>query len=94
MQNIRFENPEWLLLFLLLPLLLFSYMRDHRGRQGSVQFSDLATLRRVGSSLWSKLRHSLIVLKILGLGCLVTAMARPRLGGSCGNYLRRGSISC
>ena len=55
-------------------------MRDHRGRQGSVQFSDLATLRRVGSSLWSKLRHSLIVLKILGLGCLVTAMARPQAG--------------
>ena len=76
MQNIRFENPEWLLLLLLLPLLLVSYMREHRGRQGSVQFSDLGTLRRASSSLWAKLRHSLIVLKILGLGCLVTAMAR------------------
>ena len=80
MQNIRFENPEWLLLLLSLPLLLFFYMRAHRGRQGSVQFSDLSILRRAGSSFWAKLRHSLIVLKILGLGCLVTAMARPQAG--------------
>ena len=80
MQNIRFENPEWLLLLLILPLLLFVYMRAHRGRQGSVQFSDLSTLRRAGSSLWAKLRHSLIVLKVLGLACLVMAMARPQAG--------------
>ena len=80
MQCIRCENPEWLLLLLSLPLLLYFYMRAHRGRQGSVQFSDLSILRRAGSSFWAKLRHSLIVLKILGLGCLVTAMARPQAG--------------
>ena len=78
MTNIRFENPEWLLLLLLLPLLIYFYIRTYRGRQGSVQFSDTGTLRRVKSSLWTKLRHSLIVLKVLGLGCLVTAMARPQ----------------
>ena len=79
MPNIRFENPEWLLLWLLLPLLLVFYMREHRGRQGSVQFSDVGTRKRT-SSLWTKLRHSLIALKILGLACLVTAMARPQAG--------------
>ena len=80
MQNIRFENPEWLLLLLLLPLMLYMYIRAHKGRQGSVQFSDLSTLRRAGSSLWATLRHSLIVMKIIGIGCLVTAMARPQAG--------------
>ncbi len=80
MTNIRFENPEWLLLLLLLPLLLYFYIRTYRGRQGSVQFSDTGTLRRAKSPLWTKLRHSLIVLKILGLGCLVAAMARPQAG--------------
>ena len=80
MTNIRFENPEWLLLLLLLPLLLYCYIRTYRGRQGSVQVSETGTLRRVKSSLWTKLRHSLIVLKILGLACLVMAMARPQAG--------------
>ena len=45
-----------------------------------MQFSDTGTLRRAKSPLWTKLRHSLIVLKVLGLGCLVTAMARPQAG--------------
>ena len=80
MQNIRFENPEWLLLLLLLPVLLYSYVRAHRGRRSSVQFSDLGVLRRATASLWTKLRHGLLVLKILGLGCLIAAMARPQAG--------------
>ena len=80
MQNIRFENPEWLLLLLLLPVLLYSYVRAHRGRQSSVQFSDLGVLRRATASLWTKLRHGLLVLKMLGLGCLIAAMARPQAG--------------
>ncbi|MYF91139.1 MAG: aerotolerance regulator BatA, partial [Gemmatimonadetes bacterium] len=80
MQNIRFENPEWLLLLLLLPVLLYSYVRAHRGRQSSVQFSDLGVLHRATASLWPKLRHGLLALKILGLGCLIAAMARPQAG--------------
>ena len=80
MQNIRFENPEWLLLLLLLPALLYSYVRAHQGRRSSVQFSDLGVLGRATTSLWTKLRHGLLVLRILGLGCLIAAMARPQSG--------------
>ena len=68
MQNIRFENPEWLLLLLLLPVLLYSYVRAHRGRQSSVQFSDLGVLRRATASLWTKLRHGLLRLEDTRLG--------------------------
>jgi Ca-activated chloride channel family protein len=80
MQNLRFENPEWLLLLLLLPLLLYFYILQGRRRQGSVQFSDLCVLNQLGPTLWTRLRHFLIVFKLLGLACLVMAMARPQAG--------------
>ncbi len=80
MHNLRFENPEWLLLLLLLPLLAYFYIIRGRQRQGSVQYSDLASLRSAGTSIWTRLRHLLIAFKLLGLALLVMAMARPQAG--------------
>ena len=80
MQTLRFENPEWLLLLLLLPLLVYLHIAQGRRRQGSVQFSDLASLRQMGNTIWVRLRHLLIVFKVLGLGLLIVAMARPQAG--------------
>ena len=74
MQTLRFENPEWLLLLLLLPILVYLYIVQGRQRQGSVQFSDLASLRRVGNTMWARLRHVLFVFKLLGLVLLVVAL--------------------
>ena len=65
MQTLRFENPEWLLLLLLLPLLVYLHIVQGRRRQGSVQFSDLASLRQMGNTIWVRLRHLLIVFKVL-----------------------------
>ncbi len=80
MHNLRFENPEWLWLLLLLPLLVYFYIIRGRQRQGSVQYSDLASLRSAGASVWTRLRHLLIAFKLLGLALLVMAMARPQAG--------------
>ena len=80
MQNLRFEHPEWLLLLCLLPVLLYLYIMQGRQRQGSVQFSDVTTLKKMGATLWTRLRHLLIVCKLLGLALLVMAMARPQAG--------------
>ena len=80
MQTLRFENPEWLLLLLLLPILVYLYIVQGRQRHGSVQFSDLASLRRMGNTMWDRLRHVLFVFKLLGLLLLVLALARPQAG--------------
>ncbi len=80
MQTLRFENPEWLLLLLLMPILVYLYVVQGRQRQGSVQFSDLASLRSMGNTMWTRLRHVLFVFKLLGLVLLVVALARPQAG--------------
>ena len=80
MDLIHFETPEWLLLLLLLPLLVYRYATQDRREKGSIRFSDLGVLKEVKPTLSTRLRHTLIVFKVLGLGCLVVAMARPQVG--------------
>ena len=80
MELVRFESPEWFLLLLALPFLIYRYVRDSRGRKASVRFSGLAGIGGAGTNLWTRLRHVLLVLRIAGLGLLITAMARPQAG--------------
>lgn len=80
MDLVRFEAPEWLLLLLFLPLLLYRYLSENRRGKGSIRFSDLRVFRQVGPTLWIHLRHCLIAFKLIGLGCLILAMARPQAG--------------
>ena len=40
-----------------------------------MQFSDLASLRRMGNTMWARLRHVLFAFKLLGLVLLVVALA-------------------
>ena len=80
MSAIRFASPEWLLLLLFLPLLVYLYIARMGKQQGNVRYADLDVLRRIGRTWSVRLRHALIVLKVTGLGCLVLAMARPQAG--------------
>ena len=80
MDVLRFADPVWLWGLLLLPLLAYRYVREQRGRMAAVRFPDLGLLERVEPTLWSRLRHGLAGLRILGLGCLILAMARPQAG--------------
>ena len=82
MQNLRFENPEFLLFLLLLPLLLYVYIRRKRLRQSSVRYSDISIFNELKVPLSIRLRHLLIGLKLLGIAFLIVAMARPQAGRS------------
>ncbi len=82
MQNLRFENPEWLILISLLPILLYFYIRRRRFRQSSVRYSDISVFRSLKKPLSIKLRHALIAMKLLGFLFLIVAMARPQSGRS------------
>ena len=77
---IRFQNPELLLLLLILPGLVYRYLREEKRRKGSVRFSDIGVLKRLRPSRSLRFRHSLIVLRVLGLGLSVLALARPQSG--------------
>ncbi len=74
----EFANPRLLLLGLVIPLLIYKYI--YRGRAGRLRFSSLKTLQHLPPSSATRLRHTLIVLRLLCLVLLVVVIARPRSG--------------
>ena len=78
--DLRFATPEWLLLLVLLPMFTYRYFLEHRDGRASVRYSGLRVLQGLPNTVWAQLRHGLFVLKLLGLGCLMLAMARPQYG--------------
>jgi Ca-activated chloride channel family protein len=80
LKNFSFQNPEFLWLLGLLPILAWLYWwRDVRGRSASIVFSDVKNLEAVKQGFVKNFRHIVIVLRLLGLALLIVAFARPRL---------------
>lgn len=74
-----FAEPLWLLGLLFLPWLVWRHLVHGRRRRGSIRFSCLGGLE-LPVSPWSRLRPLLFAARIIGLGCLVVALARPQSG--------------
>ncbi len=76
-QHIDFAYPWVFSLFLLLPLMIYWHYTRAAKQQGTVMVSSVAFLKKSGS--WKKtFRHSLLVLRLLALSCLIIALARPQ----------------
>ena len=76
----RFANTYFLIFLLVIPLIVYRYFYVKRAKVGSIRFSDLGTVKQIRRSLSLRLRHILIVLRILVIALLVLAMARPQSG--------------
>ena len=86
----RFQNPEWLLLLGIVPILIYRYVHRERRKQGRIRFSDIGALKRVFPSFTLKLRHCLIAFRCLALALLVLALARPQAGREGREILSQG----
>ncbi len=76
----RFEDPWFLGLLLLLPLLHWTRRRWANRRSGALRFSALETVRDTGEGASRWRRQVPWLLRILALVALVVAMARPQTG--------------
>jgi Ca-activated chloride channel homolog len=76
-QNIDFAHPWLMLLFLVLPVLIISYIRNHNRKLGAFTISSITQVPGNGS--WKvKLRHLPFILRMLALACIIVALARPQ----------------
>lgn len=73
----KFAHPYFLLLLFLIPALL--WWRARR-RGPAINFPDGALLKKLPVSLAVRLQPVLTMLHILGLACLIIAIARPQRG--------------
>jgi len=75
--NIEFLNKELFWLLLLLPIAIIWYVFKHNKQTAELKISSIKGFK-VSPSIWSKFRHVLFALRLMALGLLITALARPR----------------
>jgi len=76
-EHIEFLNKELFWLLLLLPIAVVWYVLKHSKQTAELKMSTLQGFK-TSSSNWAKLRHVLFALRLIALGLLITALARPR----------------
>lgn len=76
--NIEFANPVYLYLLLILPLLIIWYWYKHRKDQADIQISATESFQSKNKSLKQYLFFSLYAFRILAIGFLIIALARPQ----------------
>jgi Ca-activated chloride channel family protein len=76
--NITFANPEFLYGLMLIPLLVFWYLRRHRSVTSEIRYSTLLPFSKVTPTLKERLRHAPFVLRMVVVASLVVAFARPQ----------------
>ena len=74
--NIEFANPQLFWLFILLPFALLWYFFTRKNQVASLRISSIKGFK--SSSILSKLKPLLLVLRVLALAAIITALARPQ----------------
>ena len=86
----RFANPEFLWLLILIPLAAYYFWWRRRQMVTELQFSSLQPFEKIPKSLRERLRHSPLALRLMGLVCLIVALARPQSVSSRQNVSTEG----
>src|SRR5262245_29639763 len=76
--GIQFANPQFFVLLIFVPLLIYWYWRKERRRFPELQLSTLESFKNAPKSWRQRFRHLLFVLRILAVILLIVALARPQ----------------
>ncbi|MCL6293600.1 vWA domain-containing protein [Jejuia spongiicola] len=76
-EGIQFLNKELFWLLLLLPLVILWYIFKHKKQTAELNISSLKGFKITNSWL-PKMKHVLFCLRLIALGVLITAIARPQ----------------
>jgi Ca-activated chloride channel homolog len=90
MNGITFAHPEFLYLFLLIPVLLIIHWRIRKKRRTDVLISTTATLNDYKPSFRQKLSWLPLFLRIITFSLLILALARPQSSSKGTNVTSEG----
>jgi Ca-activated chloride channel family protein len=76
-ENIEFLNKEFFWLLLVLPVAIVWYVLKSNKQTAELKISSIKGFK-TSPSIWTKFRHVLFALRLIALGLLITAIARPR----------------
>jgi Ca-activated chloride channel family protein len=78
LEDIQFAEKHWFWLFLLLPLMLVWYFIKLKKYEGEVHFSSFSNFKGIKKPLKARLRHLVVVMRLLGVSLIILALARPQ----------------
>jgi Ca-activated chloride channel family protein len=76
--GLKFANSEFLFLLLVIPILIYWYVRKQSKSQSDIQFSAVDVFKTIKRTSAEWLRHVLFVLRILAIALLIVGFARPQ----------------
>ncbi len=76
--NVSFANPVFLWLLVLVPVLVYWYIRRHGAATTDVRFSTLRAFAGVKPTWKERVRHVPVGLRMLTVALLIVALARPQ----------------
>ena len=76
-EGIYFANPDYLWLFLIIPVVVFWHTLTWKKGQAELKMPSLSGFQQ-HSSFWSIMRPLLFVSRIFALGFIILAIARPQ----------------
>ena len=76
----RFANPIFLILFGIIPLLIWDYFRRAGTREASIIFSDIAIPKNIRPGFRVRYRHAPVILRMAAIFIFILALARPQAG--------------
>lgn len=78
MSNITFASPQYFYLLLLIPFLIYWYIKKQKDTSIKLQFSTTDSLQNIPKTFRQRFRHSLFALRILTYILFIIALARPQ----------------
>ncbi len=78
LEDIQFAEKHWFWLFLLLPAMIVWYLIKLKKYEGEVHFSSFDNFKGIKTSLKARLRHLVLVMRLIGVSCIILALARPQ----------------
>ncbi len=88
--NTSFANPEYLWALLVIPALVFWYIRRHRVHTVDMRYSTLQPFTGIKPTVKERLRYVPFILRMLVIALLIVGFARPQTTSSGENVYTEG----
>jgi Ca-activated chloride channel family protein len=82
LRNIEFANPEYLYLLAVIPLMIVWYWYKNNRSKAEIQISSTGPFSNSHKTIRQYLYHILFVFRIVAIGLLIVALARPQSSSS------------
>jgi len=82
LNNIEFANPEYLYLLVVIPLMIAWYWYKNNRSKAEIQISSTGPFSKSRKSIKQYFFHSTLAFRIIAVGLLIAALARPQSSSS------------